>query len=80
MRSVCLRQNVCCGTFQEVYSVSTPVAFGELRLTGRENATNPQKKFWMTVRGRGPHRECFLEVSYAGFSEQVLVLKELLHR
>ena len=41
-----------------------PVAFSELRLTGRENA-----KFWMAVRGS--YRECFLEAPYSGFLELV---------
>ena len=39
MPSVCSREKVCCDTLQEVYSVYTSVAFSDLRLTGRENAT-----------------------------------------
>ena len=39
-----------------------PVAFSELRLTGRENAINQKKR--MAVRGRGSYRECLIEVSF----------------
>ena len=48
-----------------------PIAFSELRLPRRENATHLPKKFWMAVRGRGSYRDCFLEVSYSGFPELV---------
>ena len=50
--SVCSREKVCCDTLQEVYSVYTSVAFSDLRLTGRKNATILEKNLDGDQRSR----------------------------
>ena len=64
--SVLTRKKCAVARSKNCILCTPPVAFSELRLTGRDNATK-QKQIWMAVRGRGSYRECFLEVSYHSF-------------
>ena len=70
---MCSREKVCFGHAPgNVFCEHPSVAFSELRLTGRENATNLLKK---NLDGGQKFAdlivECFLEVSYSGFPELV---------
>ena len=57
-----------------------PVAFSELRLTGREKTQLIWEKIYMAVKGRRFYHECFLEVLHHQVSMCLSVLLELLHR
>ena len=77
---MCVQEKVCCGTVQEVYSVYNPIAFSELRLTGRENATIFFKK---KTGWRSEVADLIVSFFFKYPTQDSLslfVLQELLHR
>ena len=66
---MCSREKVCCARSRKCILCTLPVAFSELRLAGRENATKKKKQFGWQSDFAGLVENHFLEVNYIQFPE-----------